>query len=174
MTFSVILFSLLVEGVTMKPLLRRLGLVRDGGALAEYEATQAQLRTARAALNALEAQSRRGGVGSEAAGELRAEYQAREAALQGRLSQLNIAHTTLRDQAQMAQRRALLQVEKSVLRDLYAQGEISEDTLRELTGALDLRLHELDDAQVPEREPPPRATTRPPEPPSGDPAPLPP
>jgi CPA1 family monovalent cation:H+ antiporter len=172
MTFSVILFSLLVEGLTMKPLLRRLGLVRDRGALAEYEATQAQLRMARAALNALEAQSRRGGVGPQAAGELRVEYQAREEALQGRLSQLNIAHTALGDQALVAQRRALLQVEKSVLRDLYAQGEIGEDTLRELTGALDLRLHELDDERTPDLGRPSGAMT-PPDPLSGDPAPLP-
>ncbi len=170
MTFSVILFSLLVEGVTMKPLLRRLGLVRDTGALAEYEATQAQLRTVRAALNALEAQSRRGGVGPEAASELRAEYQAREVTLRERLSQLDIVHTTLRDRALVGQRRGLLQVEKSVLRDLHAQGEIGEDTLRELTGALDLRLRDLDDETEPERVPPHNETRIPPEPPSGDPS----
>jgi hypothetical protein len=60
-------------------------------------------------------------------------------------------------------------VEKSVLRDLYSQGEVSEDTLRDLTGAVDLRLHELDD----ERALSLSATPPSPAPPLGDPPPVP-
>jgi CPA1 family monovalent cation:H+ antiporter len=154
MTFGVILFSLLVQGLTMKPLLQRLQLVRPAGALAEYERTQAELRTTRAALNTLQAASQRGQVGPDVVAELHSEYQAREESLRERLSHLNIEHAALRDQAVVTERRALLLVEKSVLRDLYTRGEISEDTLRELNGALDLRLHELDDGLPDEAAPP--------------------
>ena len=168
MTFGVILFSLLVEGLTMKPLLQRLRLVRQSGALTEYEATQAQLRAARAAIHALEAGGHRGRVAPDVVAELRQEYQEREQALAEHLSHLNLEHGALREQAVTTERRALLQVEKSILRELFTQGAINEETLRELTAAVDLRLHELDSAGSSVGE---RGTTRPDRAPGPDPLP---
>ncbi len=52
MTYGVVLFTLLIQGLTMNPLLRRLGLIeRDAGHL-EYERRHAQL------MNAIAAQQR--------------------------------------------------------------------------------------------------------------------
>jgi CPA1 family monovalent cation:H+ antiporter len=77
MTFGVILFSLLVQGLTMKPLLHRLGLGRGAADLAEYEDTQAQLRAVNAALHLLEQHARRGQVPADVIATLRAEYEQR-------------------------------------------------------------------------------------------------
>ena len=148
MTFGVILFSLLVGGLTMKPLLQRLRLVRQSGALTEYESTRALLRATRAAIHALEAGGHRGRLAPDVVAELHEEYQAREQALADYLGHLDIAHSALREQAVTTERRALLQVEKSTLRELFTQGEINEETLHQLTAAVDLRLHELDSEGV--------------------------
>ncbi|MDQ6748615.1 MAG: Na+/H+ antiporter, partial [Candidatus Dormibacteraeota bacterium] len=85
MTFGVILFSLLVQGLTMKPLLRRLGLGRPTTDLAEYEDTQAQLRAVNAAVAHLEQHAQGGQVPPEVIATLRAEYKQRAQTLQGRL-----------------------------------------------------------------------------------------
>jgi CPA1 family monovalent cation:H+ antiporter len=138
MTFGVILFSLLVQGLTMKPLLKRLRLIRAGGDLAEYENTQARLRAINAALNLLEVRSRAGQVPPDVLKELRDEYEQRRQNQREHLSRLNIQTPALRDQAVVTERRALLQVEKSTLRDLSAD--------------VDRRLHDLDSGPPDEEE----------------------
>ena len=144
MTFGVILFSLLVQGLTIKPLIKRLRLFREGGDLAEYESTQARLRAINAALNGLEARGRAGQVAPDVLKELRDEYDQRRQRLREHLDHLNIQTPALRDQAVVTERRALLQTEKSTLRDLFTRGLIGEETLRELSGDVDHRLHALD------------------------------
>jgi CPA1 family monovalent cation:H+ antiporter len=144
MTFGVILFSLLVQGLTMQPLLKRLRLFREGGDLAEYESTQARLRAISAALNLLEARGRAGQVPPDVLKELRDEYAQRQQSLREHLTRLNIQTPALREQAVVAERRALLQTEKSTLRDLFTRGLIGEESLRELSGDVDRRLHALD------------------------------
>ena len=59
---------------------------------------------------------------------------------------MNVPHTALRRKTLLAEQRALLQVEKSTLRNLFTRGEISDETLRALTADADLRLHALEDA----------------------------
>ncbi len=154
MTFGVILFSLLVQGLTIKPLLTRLRLFREGGDLAEYESTQARLRAINAALNLLESRGRAGQVPPDVLQELREEYGQREQTLRDHLSHLNIKNTALRDQAIITERRALLQIEKSTLRDLFTGGLIGEDSLRDLSADVDSRLHDLDKEPLADEENP--------------------
>jgi len=144
MTFGVILFTLLVQGLTIKPLLRRLRLLGQAGDLTEYESTQAQLRAIRTALNSLEARGRAGQIAPDIVIELREEYQGRLETLRAHMSHLNIQNTAFHEQALTAERRTLLQVEKSTLRDLLPRGEISEDSARELTTSIDQQVYELD------------------------------
>ena len=137
----------------MKPLLRRLGLGRDAADLAEYEDTQAQLRAISAALHLLGEHARGGQVPADVITTLRAEYEQRAQALEGRLRALNLLKTTLRDRVEGAERRVLLQTEQSTLRDLLTTGEISEDALRDPTTAIDRQLHHLVAGRVPGGEP---------------------
>ena len=161
LTFSVILFTLLVPGLTMRPLLERLRLAGRGEDLVEYEATQARLRAARAALQTLETHTRSGQINPDLAEELRVEYQHQTEALGEFLAHLDIRHGALRRRALVAERRALLLVEKSTLRDLQARGEIDDATLQELTGDVDRRLAELS-AEPPSATEPDEARMEPP------------
>jgi len=60
MTFGVVILSILVQGLTMAPLLRRLGIVRAQSTRAAYQRAQGELQVANAALEELERMVRTG------------------------------------------------------------------------------------------------------------------
>ena len=144
MTFGVILFSLLVQALTMRPLLTRLRLTATSGELGEYERLQALLRATREALHALEVEGTRGEITPDNYDELRADYEERRRLLLDRLRDLHVPDHTRREQALRAERRGLLQVERSTWRDMLAAGEIGDDTYQELIADVDRRRDQLD------------------------------
>ncbi|HMA38134.1 MAG TPA: Na+/H+ antiporter [Chloroflexia bacterium] len=151
MTFGVILFTLLVQGLTLKPLLARLGLVTEDRARQEYLHTQARLRVTRAAAATLERQADKGSLTPAIADELRAEYAQREAALLARLDACHVSDGALRSQQLRAERRQLLTIERTSLQRLLAEGTIDEDTWRVLAAEIDRRRADLEgDAESPE------------------------
>jgi CPA1 family monovalent cation:H+ antiporter len=153
MTFGVILFTLLVQGLTLQPLLKRLGLVRENLAQREYERTQAELRAIRAALVALDRQLREGVLLPAIAEHLRGEYTVREQQLLAHLEEIHVSDRVIGDQQLRAGHRQLLTVEKGALRQLFAEGAVDEETWRSLSAEMDLRLANLDNET--ESEPPP-------------------
>ncbi|MBL8955519.1 MAG: sodium:proton antiporter, partial [Myxococcaceae bacterium] len=72
MTFGVVILSILVQGLTMGPLLRRLGLVGQSSADVGYERLRGAARAAAAALDELARMQREGVVHGAVAGELEA------------------------------------------------------------------------------------------------------
>jgi CPA1 family monovalent cation:H+ antiporter len=149
MTFGVILFTLLVQGLTLQPLLKRLGLVREDAARREYERTQAQVRAIRAAVAALEREARGGGLLASTADRLRAEYVQREKELLAHLDEVHLSDHAIRDQQLRAGHRQLLTVEKGTLRQLYTEGAIDEETWRSLSADVDRRQANLDSDEKP-------------------------
>jgi monovalent cation/hydrogen antiporter len=75
LTFAVILDTLVLQGLTLKPLLRRLGL-KDGGELDDEEA-HARRIAAEVGLRRLDEEGRRDGVDPEVVGYLRRQYAGR-------------------------------------------------------------------------------------------------
>ncbi len=144
MTFGVILFTLLVQGLTLKPLLRRLGLVRADEARREFERAQASLRAMRTAVATLERQVRSGAMAPAIADTLREEYLTGEQAVMDALQEIHVTDADLRETQLRAGRRQLLTVEKAALRQLFADGSIDEETWRGLVTDIDTRLADLD------------------------------
>ena len=144
LTFGVILFTLLVQGLTLQPLLQRLGLIRNDTAGRAYEGIQARLRATRTAGRALEDQVRAGSLTPRIADHLRAEYTAREAALLAQLEAIHINDAVLFDGQLRAGHRQLLTVERTTLRGLLTTGAIDDDTWRNLAAEIDQRLATLD------------------------------
>jgi CPA1 family monovalent cation:H+ antiporter len=81
MTFGVILFSLLVQGLTMAPLLNRLGLVHRTGAQEELETISARKALAASSLAGVESRTQAGELSPEVAQELQKAYSAELEAL---------------------------------------------------------------------------------------------
>ncbi len=144
LTFGVILFTLLVQGVTLRPLLQRLGLIRNDKAGRAYGEIQARLRAVRTACAALEEQVREGILTPRIADHLRAEYTAREGVLLAQFEEIHVSDAVLFDGQLRAGHRQLLTVERTTLRGLLTAGAIDDETWRSLAAEIDQRLAALD------------------------------
>jgi len=143
MTFGVVILSILFQGLTMGPLLRRLKLVGQGTADAEYERLRGAARGASAALDELARMQREGALHASVAAEL-------EAAFKQRLDEATKAAAALhleKDELVAAERRAALRraltAEKDALIDAHRDGRIGAEALDQLLADVDARLMEV-------------------------------
>ncbi len=149
MTFGVILFSLLGQGLTIRPILRRLGMATPiGKQQVDYERAYGLLQSATAARQQLHRMLEQGQVSREVAARLVEEYDARERELRLKVNLLQTINEDLLAQEQLAARRQLLQVEKNTLRNLLARGAISAKVQRELIGDLDRELQVMSEPET--------------------------
>lgn len=147
-TFGVILFSLLVQGLTMQSLLRRLGLVQArAGAQDELETIGVRKAMSAAALSEVDRLTQIGQLSADMAAELRHGYQNQINNLDTALQDLHLQAEDLRREHLRSVKRRLLQVKKSVVRQRYNEGAVSEDSMRGLLTELDAQIHALDEAQ---------------------------
>ena len=96
MTFGVILFSLLVQGLTMEPLLRRLGVITPGHRHEQYQAIRARRSMAVAALAEIDRISLPGGLSSDVLGDLRHKYAEELEGLDKELQDIQVRDEDLR------------------------------------------------------------------------------
>ena len=145
MTFGVVVLSILVQGTTMGPLLRRLGVVSRKAGQHDYERLRGASKAARAALAELDRASAEGGISREVADGLREEYRERieeiEVGVKGMLSETaglrQEEHATLRRRALVAEKDAVLQA--------FRSGELSEEAYDTLVTEVDAKLFELEE-----------------------------
>lgn len=142
LTFSVILFTLLVQGLTMKPLLTKLGI---SGRLAEseakYESALARLVASRAALRKLSSLSTQGMINEIDRERMAAPYhtsiEKAKTQIEG-LSNTSLVHASRIEAA----RRDLIRAEIEALREAERLGQLNphviESTLKGLDSALAL------------------------------------
>jgi CPA1 family monovalent cation:H+ antiporter len=145
MTFGVILFSLLVQGLTMEPLLKRLGVIDRRERQDEYETIAARKAMATAALNEIDKMSKSGGLSAAGATDLRTRYNTHIETLDESLRELRLQDEDLRQAQEKSIRRHLLQVEKNAVQQRNLDGAISDEPMRRLLAELDEELHTLDE-----------------------------
>ncbi len=139
MTFGVVLFTLLVQGTTIAPLLRRLGLTKTPQHIREQERFQALLYSSQAGRRELDRLYNDGILSAEVFQAMSDVY----------TSDINSRSQDLRDllheypeleQAMILQaRKDLLQAERTALRDANQRGLISEEVYYELVREIDDR-----------------------------------
>jgi CPA1 family monovalent cation:H+ antiporter len=141
---AVIVISLIVQGLTLEPLVKFAGISRPAAG-ARHEETIARLRLAEAGLARLDELADGGAAPDAVIDRLRDSLQARIG--RGRAlteARADAARTALTEQ-QM--RRELIAAEQAELSRLYQSGTISESTRSLLQRALDLETARLSDGQ---------------------------
>ena len=140
--FSVVLFSLVVQGLTMKPMLNRLGI---SGAPAEaevrYEVALAGVIGSRAALRRLSTLNTRGLISDDDQATLAEPYRARVRESEKKileLSEANVVHSARVERA----RRDLISAQIQALLDAERSGTISSAVASEVLDSLDKALGE--------------------------------
>ena len=137
--FGVVAFSLIVQGLSIGPLVRWLGL--SCARSPEVEELLAREGTWRAALNELEKLSSRGELSQRTLAVLRAEYEEKLKESQEQLAEL-AEPEVLEDERRYAARRAL-HAARAALRLTLERGIISEGVYRKLAHEIDQELREL-------------------------------
>jgi CPA1 family monovalent cation:H+ antiporter len=148
-TFGLIMFSLLGQGLTTTPLMNLLKLGRNQSKqIHHYEILRGRLLTLRATQQEIQEMQNNGTLGAETAQILQTDYASRENALNLELQELHLANEFLRDEQLRTAQRRLLQVERSTLLTLRTRGVISTEILEELRAEIDTRATLLTQAQA--------------------------
>jgi CPA1 family monovalent cation:H+ antiporter len=140
--FGCALVTLTVQGLTLAPVARRLGVAGSGEAR-RLEEEQGRLLGARAAQAELDRLQRLGLVPLGVFQRMRAGYQGVIARSERQLQDLLIAHSGEEQRQTRAVRRRLLVVEKSAVQDAVGSGILSDEGGAQLTSQIDARLAEL-------------------------------
>jgi len=144
MTFGVVILSILVQGLTIGPLLRRLGLVGEREDRTLHDVRRGTVRAAKAALEALDRMQRESALPSDVANPLRARYEARITEAEQAIADLHLEEATLREEEQLATERHLLLAEKDALLRAHHQGLLGGEAFDRLHADVDARLFRLD------------------------------
>jgi CPA1 family monovalent cation:H+ antiporter len=137
MTFGVVLLSILVQGVTMSPLLRWLGIVKWQEGRAAVELARGRLLAAYAGLEALDGMTH--GL-SSAVPTLRKEYEEKIEARKQDMEEGQTDFEQIRDQEMRWARRHVLLAEKNRVMDAFQEGRLSQRVYEQLLADLDARL----------------------------------
>lgn len=138
--FGCALVTLTVQGLTLAPVARALGLGRAGKMEERLEEEQSRLLAARAAQTELDRLQRLGLVPHAVFQRMRAGYQGVIARSEKELRELLVVHSSEEARHTHAVTRRLLAVEKSALQDAINAGFVREEVVVELIANIDRRL----------------------------------
>jgi len=142
LTFAVIFFTLVVQGLSLPALIRRLG-VSDGDADADEE-IRARLTATKAALAELDALAGEGWTREETVQRLRRFYEYRKrrfAARAGKIEDDGYENQTLAYQRTL---QAVLRAQREALLRMRSDGELSNETMNRILRELDLEESRLE------------------------------
>jgi NhaP-type Na+/H+ or K+/H+ antiporter len=141
MTFGVVLISILLQGLTMPPLLRWLGIVKWDEGREAVELARGRLMAAHAGLEALGRMTH--GI-STAVPQLRVEYKEKIQTIEQDIGKMAPNLDELVDQESRWARRHLLLVEKNRIIDAFQEGRLSQHVYEKLLADIDARLLTLE------------------------------
>ncbi len=148
MTFGVVILSILTQGLTMAPLLRRLGLLTQASqSRAERDRLRGLLKGARAALAEIHHLGARHGYSEQALNDVRADYNERILQTEAALASLHAKSEEILDEERVLVRRQALVAEKDALFEAHRSGEIGESSFESLLADVDARLFDLDEGR---------------------------
>ena len=146
MTFGVVIISILVQGLTMAPLLRWLGVVRPARDRLAYDLRRGEILATKAALTSLEEVARAHAVAPELVSLVKSEYEERLRSTEAGLDRVLNERSGLRDEVLARIRRYLGTVEREAIGEAARHGLIADGAAHELTAGVDARLVSLGDA----------------------------
>ncbi len=141
--FSVVLATLVVQGLSMPMVIRALRLEKDDGS-ADAEETQARIRAAEAALERLDELEGEAWVLDDTATRLRGLYRFRIDRFSARADPDGDGKIEKRSMKYQRLRRELLDAERRAVVEMRNTGEISDEVMRRVERDLDLEVSRLD------------------------------
>lgn len=144
--FGVVLFSLLIPGVTMGKFLSLLGIGKKDEAEAAFEAQRGTLLGLRTALSELEQLYAHGRISAMLYGQQKNHYQARIEQVERELTEMVDANESLEVLQNNSIHRHLLMAQKSSYREAFRSGLLSESAAHDLIRDVNNELESMDQA----------------------------
>lgn len=145
MTFGVVLFTLLVQGLSMGPLVRRLGVISRSEAQIEFERRHARALASRASYRHMEQLHEDGLVSSHTWESMAPLLKERQRALTLAVGEVVRSDAAIEAQELTTARAEALRAERASLTRLQREGMISDETFEEIGAEIDLALAGLPD-----------------------------
>ena len=136
LAFTVILATLLMQGLTLPRLICRLGVEEDG--TSEREESKARLKAAKAAIARIDELAAEEWVRDETAERMRGAYEYRLNRFRARFDDSDDGDYEERSAAYQRLRREVLEAERSMIVQLRRQGTINDEVMHRIERDLDL------------------------------------
>lgn len=137
MTFSVVLFTLLVQGLTMKPLMKRLRLVERRATQAEYERRHARAVASRAAYEHLRRRHQQGLLSDHTWQIIAPILEEHNRSLAHTVREVMTSDPTMEAEELETARREYLRAQRSAIHSLRRDGMISDEAYAQLIAEVD-------------------------------------
>jgi CPA1 family monovalent cation:H+ antiporter len=144
LTFSIVLFTLVAQGMTIRPLLERLGIGGDDLTRHDAELLVGKLRMLEAVSREVDDLMRANAIDPHFAGPLQAQYAAEKRQLREQLEATYHGSVELEGMQEYEVQRRLLRVQLDAARAALARGQISQSVFRELAAETDRALARLE------------------------------
>lgn len=143
-TFGVVLFTLLVPGLTIEPLVKLLKLMKDDRGLDAYERLRVQLYAETQAQVSLGELSKSGQISSAVYATMAGEIEKNSQELEEQIAALHLNDSSIQEIQLNRIRRQLLEVRKDSIRKLVRSHEMDGDVAESLMVDIDVQIDELD------------------------------
>jgi CPA1 family monovalent cation:H+ antiporter len=144
LVFGVVLFSLVFQGLTMEPLMKRLGMITKKDKVVEYEMKIGQAIAARAAQYELENMHQCHEISGPVYRKLKRRYERQSEKLSKEIIDFLQSEEVIHDQQKDHATRRALTAMKSAIIDASRRGVISHETAEELLTKFNVDLDELE------------------------------
>lgn len=145
MTFGVVILSILVQGTTMGPLLRRLGLIKSSEERAEYDRLRGRLVAHKAALREMTRLQGEHAVSPAVLESVREDLEKQMQDTMQALETVGQHASWLREDERRGVLRVAYIAQKDALLDSMRRGRLLPESYEELLGEVDASLHELEE-----------------------------
>lgn len=155
-TFGVVLFTLLVQGLTIEPLVKLLNIRQEDPKLKEYESLKSGLIAEAEALRSLKDLFRSAHISKATFEELEREIKAHQLALKNRIESLHMEHASVQKIEMDKTKLHLTEIRKDTINELIREGIVGEEVAHALKVEIDARLHQLreqEEEPAPEHQP---------------------
>ena len=148
MTFAVVLFTILVQAVSISGLLSWLGLTQSSQQPGEYHRIKGKLLAIRSASRYLDRLHLEDSLLPTTYATVKGELSAREDQVSGQMEDLLAQHPEYHEQIISIARVEALRAERSALEELSRNGLLNEETMIELQVELDEAIESVEDTLV--------------------------
>ncbi len=136
-TFGVVLFTLLVQGLTIEPLVRILGIRPANQKYKQYQALKSRLIAESEAISALKSLKKLGHISPSIFQELEKEIIDTQQVLQNQIEDLHLEDASVKELELEGARLHILDVKKDTIKQLLRQGTIGDELAEQIEADLD-------------------------------------